>query len=163
MMYFCGCWGLSVSMYTLICETKWTLEMSSSNYTSVLLVPDVLAPIDFAPCWLLPLVKKKGSQCFCQRWSNPLFSTYIKLVWSGLHVCHYTWMLLRLLPSATSSLHNWLVLEKVEELYSQEKKVTFHVCRLFFFLTNHKRKTWTNLLFFHTLFTENNADLAVTQ
>lgn len=159
MMYFCGCWGLSVKM-----NTGNVLKQLHICFTCARL------PSSYRFCSLLTSTsckkrkKKRRITMLLSEVIKPslLHIQYIKLVWSSLHVCHYTWMLLRLLPSATSSLHNSLILE-VEELYSQEKKVTFHVCRLCFFLTNHKRKTGTNLLFFHTLFTENNADLAVTQ
>lgn len=106
---------------------NWTRKMSSSYYTSV---PDLLALLDFSP----PPTStscKKGLEWFCQY----------------DHVCisdfHYTCMLLRLLPSATSSLHNSLVVEKVKEACSQEvpwrKTVPFLVCRIFFVFINHNR------------------------
>lgn len=38
----------------------------------------------------------------------------------------------------------------------------FHLCRLFF-KSSHKRRAGTDLSLFYTVFTENNANLAVTQ
>lgn len=74
--------------------------------------------------------------------------------------------MLILLPSAPPALHYSQVVEKVNESCSAMMKVKnnklCHSLCIGSFCINHQKLTGANMLFFHTVFTENNADLAVT-
>lgn len=56
----------------------------------------------------------------------------------------------------------WSNVEKQCSLRVKMAHVTYHLCRLFF-KSSRKRHAGTDLSLFHTVFTENNVSLAVTQ